>query len=267
MNCSHIAAQLAEEAGVSQLSKDARDHLAACTGCRQLLAAVEAPGSKTATSSPEVLDAIERGLVRNLRPVRRIIPAGSHLLVGFSGAFLLAASAGVYRLGAFALAVTSPLQSITILCAVAFGSALLACSLVNQMSPGSLHRVSPGSALLAIPMALAIIVALLFPFHHENHFWMRIGICLKLGTPVGILAALPLWLLLRTGAVLAPKLTGLTAGMFAGLAATAALQIHCPNIEVAHILLSHLGFSVLASALGFLLGSIAEQFEIESRAA
>jgi hypothetical protein len=265
MNCSHMVAKLAQDAGVSQLGKDARDHLAGCTGCRQLLAAVGAPGSKTATS-PEVLHAIERSLVRDLRPVRRI-PAGSHLLVAFSGAFLLAAGVGVYRLGAFALAVMSPLQSVTILCALAFGSALLACSLVNQMSPGSLHRLSPSSALLAIPMALAIVVALLFPFHHENHFWMRIGICLKLGTPVGILAALPLWFLLRTGAVLSPKLTGLTAGMFAGLAATAALQIHCPNIEVAHILLSHLGFSVLASALGFLLGSIAEQFETDGRAA
>ncbi|HEY4088232.1 MAG TPA: NrsF family protein [Bryobacteraceae bacterium] len=266
MNCSDIVADLAQDAGVNQLTRAARDHLAGCVGCRELLAVVGVPGSKTAASSPENLYAIECRLVSDLRPVRRIA-AGSHLLVGFSGVFLLAAGVGVYRLGAHALAVMSPLQAVTILCALAFGSALLARSLVNQMSPGSLHRVSPGSALLAIPLALAIVVAVLFPLHHENHFWMRIGICLKLGTPVGILAALPLWFLLRTGAVLSPKLTGLTAGMFAGLAATAALQIHCPNIEAAHIVLSHLGFAVLASALGFLLGSIAEQFETNGRTA
>jgi hypothetical protein len=266
MNCSDIVANLAQHVDIKQLSQHARDHLAGCPGCRQLLATVGVPGTEMATSTPPLLHAIERRLVSDLRPVRRIA-AGSHLLVGFSGVFLLAVGLGVYRLGALALAVMSALQCLVILCALAFGSALLACSLVNQMSPGSLHRVSPRSALLAIPIALAVIVAALFPFHHENHFWMRIGICLKLGTPVGILAALPLWFLLRTGAVLSPKLTGLTACMFAGLAATAALQIHCPNIEAAHILLSHLGFAVLASAPGFLLGSIAEQFETDGRAA
>jgi hypothetical protein len=266
VTCSDVVANLAQGAHANQLIQDARGHLAGCPGCRRLLAAVMVPGSKEAASSPAALHTLKRRLGSDLRPVRRIA-ARRHLLAGLSAVFLSAAAVGVYLQGAFALAVMTPLQSVAILCALALGSAVLACSLVDQMSPGSLHRVSPRLALLGIPIAFAIIVAVLFPFHHENHFWMRIGICLKRGTPVSILAAVPLWFLFRTGAVLSPKLTGLTAGMFAGLAATTVLQIRCPNIEAAHILLSHMGFDILASALGFLLGSIAEQFEIYDRAA
>jgi len=258
MNCADIVRSFVDDAAASRSTPQAQEHLDRCPGCRQLVAAVSAAGPDAPVSSSAALRTIERELIRDLHPVRRIA-ARRYILAGFSAVFLCAVAFGVYRLGAFGLAVMSPIQSVAILCALVLSAGLLAWSLVNQMSPGSLHRLSPEVLPLTIAACLAVVIAVLFHFYGEDHFWVRIGNCLKMGTPVGLLAALPLWLLLRGGAVLSPKLTGLAAGMFAGLAGATALQIHCRNVEAAHILLSHLGLAVLASFAGFLLGLIAER--------
>jgi hypothetical protein len=73
-----------------------------------------------------------------------------------------------------------------------------------------------------------------------------------------LLAAVPFWILLRRGAVLSPRVTGAATGLLAGLAGTSTLEIHCPNLDVWHILVSHLGVAVLGAVAGFIVGTAVE---------
>ena len=50
----------------------------------------------------------------------------------------------------------------------------------------------------------------------------------------------------------------LTAGLLAGLAGTSMLEIHCPNLDAWHILLSHLGVAILCALAGLAIGLTAE---------
>ena len=69
---------------------------------------------------------------------------------------------------------------------------------------------------------------------------------------------MPFWLVLRRGAILSPRLTGAAAGLLAGLAGTSMLEIHCPNLDAWHILLSHWGVAILCALGGFVAGLTAE---------
>ena len=55
-----------------------------------------------------------------------------------------------------------------------------------------------------------------------------------------------------------PMLADAIATMFAGLAGTTALGIHCPNLDAWHILASHLGVAVIGAVVGLVVGWAAE---------
>jgi hypothetical protein len=59
---------------------------------------------------------------------------------------------------------------------------------------------------------------------------------------------------LRRGAILSPIMTGAATGLLAGLAGATALEIHCPNLDASHILVSHLGVAVLGAVAGLVVG-------------
>jgi hypothetical protein len=228
-----------------------------CARCRELIAALSLPVSED-SPSPESLRQIKSGLVADLRPVRPLA-AKQYFLVALTAIFLCVVALGVYRVGAFALAVMSALQASVILGALAISAALLAYSLVNQMAPGSLHRIPPIVLPLAITLSLALAMVVLFRFQHERNFWANSWGCIRAGTPLGVLTAVPLWFVLRRGAVLSPSITGLASGLFAGLVGTTVLEIHCPILDAWHILLSHLGVAVLGAMAGLFLGLAAEK--------
>ncbi len=148
-------------------------------------------------------------------------------------------------MGAFAIAVMTPLQTAAILSALAVSTGLLAYSLVHQMVPGSRHRISPRLLPVGITISLTIVIAVLFQFQHERNFWGHAWACIRAGTPIGVLAAVPFWLMLRRGAILSPGMTGAATGLLAGLVGTSVLEIHCPNLDAWHILVSHLGVAML----------------------
>ena len=176
----------------------------------------------------------------------------------FAGIFVAIVALSVYRLGAFAIAVMTPLQTTTILSTLAIGTGLLIYSLVNQMVPGSRHRISPALLAAGITILVAMVMAVLFQVQQEENFWGNAWVCIRAGTLVGALAAVPFWLVLRRGAILSPRLTGAAAGLLAGLAGTSMLEIHCPNLDAWHILLSHWGVAILCALGGFVAGLTAE---------
>jgi len=79
-----------------------------------------------------------------------------------------------------------------------------------------------------------------------------------MGVPFALLAAGPFWVVLRRGAILSPRAAGATTGLLAGLAGTSVLEIHCPNLDLSHILVWHVGVSVLGSLCGLAAGVAAE---------
>jgi len=207
--------------------------------------------------SPATLRQIVEGITSNLRPVRPVAPA-RYFFGAFVGIFACIVALGVYRMGAFAIAVMTPLQAATILSALAISTGLLAYSLVHQMVPGSRHRVPPRLLPVAITISLTIAITVLFHFEHEQDFWGNAWACIRAGTTIGFLAAVPFWLVLRRGAILSPGMTGAATGLLAGLVGTSVLEIHCPNLDAWHILVSHVGVAILCALAGLFIGLTAE---------
>jgi hypothetical protein len=84
---------------------------------------------------------------------------------------------------------------------------------------------------------------------------------MKNGLAYTVPAALLLWMLLRRGAVLFPKLAGAAAGGLAGLVGLSVLEVNCTNVNVFHVLVWHWGVIVIGSVAGLSFGALAEQVE------
>jgi hypothetical protein len=152
----------------------------------------------------------------------------------------------------------SLVQVLSILGALGACAFLLASSLVSQMVPGSLHRFRPELLPVAVVATLSVVAGILFQFGDAARFWARGWSCLRMGVPFALLAAGPLWVVLRRGAILSPRAAGAAAGLLAGLAGTTVLEIHCPNLDLSHILIWHVGVSVIGSLFGLGTGVVAE---------
>ena len=253
MNCHDVDRAFTEE---SQLPPQAQDHARNCNRCQELVKVLNMPSPVDAPSPPALRQIVER-LATNLRPVRPVAPA-RYFFGAFVGFFVSIAALGVYRMGAFAIAVMTPLQTVAILSALAISTGLLAYSLVHQMVPGSRHRIPPRLLPIAITLSLAVVIAVLFQFQREQHFWGNAWACIRAGTSIGALAAVPFWLMLRRGAVLSPIMSGAAIGLLAGLVGTSVLEFHCPNLDAWHILVSHLGVAMLCALAGLLIGLAVE---------
>jgi hypothetical protein len=257
MNCSDVDHALIDVGSTAtHFSHQAREHVMGCKRCQELVHALNIPVTADAPSS-EILRQIERGIVADLHPVRPLATA-RYLFAIFAGIFVSVVALGAYRMGAFAIAVMSPVQASAILGALAASAGLLAYSLIQQMVPGSRHHIPPRWLTAGILISLTVAIAVLFQFQHDRDFWKHGWACLRAGTPIGIIAALPIWLVLRRGAILSPGMTGAASGLFAGLVGTSVLEIHCPNLDAWHILVAHLGVSVLCALAGLVVGFAAE---------
>jgi hypothetical protein len=180
----------------------------------------------------------------------------------FFSAFLLIFFAllavGVSRLGAYAWAELNWIHRIMICTSLGASAALLAYSMVQQMFPGSRRRIPPAFLPLGIFVCLMLVLAALFEIGHSGRF-IRDGMpCFEAGIPYAVPAAILFWLILRRGAVLSPRTTGVICGALAGLIGVSVLEIHCSNFDLRHILVWHLGVGVSGAVAGLLVGWIGE---------
>lgn len=245
MNCREVDGALIEAA---ELPSAAREHVKTCESCRKLLRTLHAPRGEE-TPSPDRLLQIARSLQQDLRPVRPLW-ATHYFLCAFGAIFVLIVAFAAYRTGPFAISVMTPIQAGAILSALAASAGLLAYSLVHQMVPGSRHRLNQEILAPWVIVTLLLIVAGLFQFEDERNFWRTGWACLKAGTSFALLATAPFLLLLRRGAILSPRITGATAGLLAGLVGMSVLELHCTDLNAAHLLTWHLGVAVLGAITG-----------------
>jgi hypothetical protein len=253
MNCHEVDRAFI---GSAPLSAEAQEHVMNCPRCQDLIRSLNTSAA-TVAPSPSLLQRIEKELVADLRPVRPLW-APRYFLAAFVSIVVLIVAVGVYSIGAHAVFVMGPWQFWTVLCALGASTWLLAWSLVHQMAPGSHYRLRPEYIPAGVIVLLLLVMASLFQFKPEADFWRRGSICLAAGTAFALLAAVPFWLLLRPGANLWPRVTGATAGLFAGLVGTAVLEIHCPDLNASHILVWHVGVAVLGAACGLATGLVVE---------
>ena len=108
-----------------------------------------------------------------------------------------------------------------------------------------------------ILLGLAVVFAVVFPYHEEPAFWLRAWRCLRIGLAAGLLAAVPVWLILRRGAMLDPRASGALAGLLGGLTGTAILEIHCSDFNAFHIIVGHWGAAALGAGIGWIAGAVA----------
>jgi|HubBroStandDraft_1064217.scaffolds.fasta_scaffold253120_2 hypothetical protein len=224
---------------------------------RTLSEMLSAPASGSAVR-PELAHAIEERIGRALSPVRPLKPA-RYYAAGFALIFLAPILAGVGLLRPSGIVGMSVAMILIGFGGLAICGGLLAMSLAADMSPGSRRPAPPVALTVGILIVLAAIFGALFPYRPETSFWLNSGKCLLLGGAFALPAAALAWRLLRRGAVLSPAVSGAAAGLLGGLAGVVVLEIHCPDLNVAHILFAHWGVALAFAAVGWLAGARIEK--------
>lgn len=257
MNCSDLDLLLDDGMPEDRTLPPAADaHLRSCRRCQALVSALNRPRSLNSVS-PESETAIEDRLLKNLQPARAL-PARKLFFSAFLLIFFALLAVGVSRLGAYAWAELNWIHRIMICTSLGASAALLAYSMVQQMFPGSRRRIPPAFLPLGIFVCLMLVLAALFEIGHSGRF-IRDGMpCFEAGIPYAVPAAILFWLILRRGAVLSPRTTGVICGALAGLIGVSVLEIHCSNFDLRHILVWHLGVGVSGAVAGLLVGWIGE---------
>jgi negative regulator of sigma F NrsF-like protein len=255
MTCYDLKHLLVDASPASPLPSEADDHLKRCTECRNLAEALSL-SPLDGVPSAGTLRRIEESIATDLRAVRPIAPP-FRLVLAFVASVLAVVGLGISAHGALALHAMAPFQAGGILGALIVVAALLAWSLSEQIIPGSPCRIRRSQLPLTTVVCLTMVIIWLFPFANETHFWRTSWACIRSGSSIAAGTAISLWLVLRRGAILSRPLTGVTAGLLAGLAGTTVLETSCPNTEAWHVLTAHLGVAILAAMAGFVIGSIA----------
>jgi hypothetical protein len=204
---------------------------------------------------PDRLKRIEAALIADLKPVRPLASTVAYF-GAFSGIFIAVCVIGCAIVGQFGWLALSELQKLAVFVPLAAAFALLALSLVRQMRPAAKHARRSALISVGIFVLLLLIMTVIFRPAHESAF-VRHGLaCFRTGMAFAIPAAFLFSLLLLRGAALSPLLTGATAGGLAGLVGLAVLEIHCPNLNVYHIVVWHVSVTLVCIVAGLIVSSV-----------
>lgn len=198
---------------------------------------------------------IEAAVLSDLKPVRPLASAGVYS-AAFAGLFITACIVGWLVVGERGWHALSALQRDLIFVPLAVIAALAVYSIVHQMTPAAKYPRSAALLAVAVFLWLFVFMLLIFRPASEAAFVEHGLACFRIGMLFAIPTALLFVLLLRRGAGLMPLLTGATAGGLAGLAGLTVLEIHCPNLNLYHIVIWHVSVTVVCVLLGFVFSSV-----------
>jgi len=201
----------------------------------------------------ETLDRIAGSIAGSVRPVRPLPPrwmlSGEIALICATVAF-----AGGAGLGFFGIAKMTLLERAFVFSALGMLVLAAASELVKAMVPGSRRRFSSGGLLAITGLGLGAILTSCFRDYQTTRFIHAGLVCLTVGLLHAIFAGLLGWLVLRRGFAVDAVSAGLAAGILAGLAGVAMLELHCANFQAAHVLVWHLCVLLVSAGLGALCG-------------
>jgi hypothetical protein len=198
---------------------------------------------------PALLKSVADSIQSSIMPVRPLAP--TWLLA--SGAFLICAVvaiAGAAHAGFLGIEKLDALQRALIFSMLAVLTWLASAEFINQMIPGSRHRLAPKALLETAIVVMLAIFALLFRDYQTTLFVHAGIVCLAVGLLHAVPTALFSWLLLRRGFAVNSIAAGLAAGTLGGLAGVAMLELHCDNFQALHILLWHTAVVPASAAAG-----------------
>jgi hypothetical protein len=206
--------------------------------------------------SADRLTRIEALVAADLKPVRPLAPAGVYLAAFAAIVIAGCLASWLYFSGQSGWEALSNLQKLLVfvpLCAIA---ALLIFSGVRQMTPAARYTRTTALCGGGVFLLLLGLMALILQPVHESAF-VRAGlICLRNGMTFAIPVAFLFALVLLRGALLSPALAGATAGGLAGLVGMAVLEIHCPNLNLYHILVWHVSVVLICVIAGAVFSSV-----------
>ncbi len=201
------------------------------------------------------LKSIETALSANLKPVRPMA-SDSMYLAAFGGIFVIACIGCCSMIGGYGWQVLSALQKLAVFAPLAMIALVLTFSIVRQLRPAATYaRIT---AIMSAGLFLLLLLSMILNFHpaRESGFIQNGLACFRTGMLSAVPAALLFALPFSRGAGLSPLLTGAAAGGLAGLVGLTVLEIHCPNLNVLHIVVWHVSVTVVCALLGFIFSSV-----------
>jgi hypothetical protein len=205
---------------------------------------------------PERLRGIEESVASDLKPVRPLAPESFYFAT--LAAIFIAVCLGSWRLmaGPKGWDVLSHAQRSLIFVPLLATAALLIFAVVRQMTPAAAYPRSAAIIGAGLFLWMLVFMLLMFPRPQESAFVHNALVCFRAGmlyaVPTGVVFAV----LLGRGAVLAPGITGAVAGGLAGLIGLTVLEIHCPNLNLYHILAAHVSVVVVCMIFGFIFFNV-----------
>jgi hypothetical protein len=233
------------------MTAEARQHMAGCSRCRALSQALSAEPAYTVDAA--VLNRARGQILQGLSPVRPLPPAGAFasLLLSMAGAIAVAAAALTRVLGLRSLSGGQAAVVFGLLLALLLGASFV---VALDMRPGA--RTVRGMVVFLAAMG-AIEAAFLTLFHdYEAGSFVHSGwVCFRMGLACAAATGAIAWLIVRRGYVVAPVSTGASVGALAGLTGLAALELHCPILNVPHLAIWHAGVLAASVAVGAAVGA------------
>jgi hypothetical protein len=198
---------------------------------------------------PAKLESVAEEIRTTMRPVRPMARTG--LITG--GLMLFCAGVamgGAVRAGLFGVARMSIWDRALIFPLLIILMLIAAREFASAMIPGSRRYASAGTLVAICALMMIAAFVLLFRDYGTAHF-ISVGMpCLTAGLVHACIAGcLAAWLV-RRGFAVRPASAGSIAGTMAGLTGLGMLELHCPNFQVAHVLIWHISVVLLSAAAG-----------------
>lgn len=254
MTCRQMDWIITSSSPSSGFPPEALDHIAECARCRFLTGILDESRPSSLPSGTQI-ERITAMLAKDLAPVQPLARP-IVFLAGLALVFLVSVALGSWLLGTNGWRQLGTVQKFAVLVPQSACAGLLASSLVRLMVPGSRHPSSPMLVPVGVLSLLVVAILVSFSSHPESRFIASGVGCMQTGLAYAVPAAAAFWLLLRCGAILAPGLTGASAGGLASLAGMGVLDMRCPNSNAYHILIWHVGVALVAMAGGFAVGRL-----------
>lgn len=247
----------------ARLSQGLEEHLASCRRCNLLYGSLT-----TETPAADVSREAEHRIVRmintTLTPVSRL-PSTPTLLIQVFALFVVSAVVVLRRMKMVGLnAMTRP-QLIGTTSFLLIGLLITSQSLLAQIKPGSLHRISASKTLGFLGIGFASVILMLFPFTASAEFIPRSLRCLGTGLSLAVPASLVLTYVLRRGAPMNLRSAGATAGAIGGWLGLTVLQYSCDLQNAGHLLLGHGGVVLVSALAGFTVGEFVSRAQQHPR--